>query len=80
MSTNYHTPYPAAMDYKTSLLNVPPGELDAQITINVAAINKAGFVAGKFAMVNEAGTALMFKEIVCSGGSVVISGGEVVIN
>jgi hypothetical protein len=38
MSTNYHTAYPAAMDYKTSNLNVPPGELDAQITINVAAI------------------------------------------
>jgi len=38
MSTNYHTPYPAAMDYKTSNLNVPPGELDAQITLNVAAI------------------------------------------
>ena len=38
MSTNYHTPYPANMGYKTSLLNVPPGELDAQITANVAAI------------------------------------------
>jgi len=38
MSSNYHTPYPEAMDYKTSLLNVPPGELDAQITANVAAI------------------------------------------
>lgn len=38
MSTNYHTPYPASMAYKTSLLNVPPGELDAQITTNVAAI------------------------------------------
>jgi len=40
MSTNYHTPYPAAMDYKTSNLNIPPGELDAQITINVAALKK----------------------------------------
>lgn len=80
MSTNYHTSYPAAMEYKTSNLNMPLGELDAQITINVATINKAGFVAGKFAMVNEAGTALVFKDIVCSGGSVVVSGGEVVIN
>lgn len=38
MSTNYHTPYPDAMDYKTLLLNIPPGQLDAQITIMVADI------------------------------------------
>ena len=80
MSSNYHTPYPAAMDYKTSNLNIPPGELDAQITINVAALNKAGFVAGKFVMINEDGTALVPKDIVCSDGAVVISNGEVVIN
>lgn len=36
MSDNYHTPYPEAMDYTTSNLNIPPGELDAQITIMVA--------------------------------------------
>jgi hypothetical protein len=89
MSSNYHTPYPDAMPYKTSLLNIPPGELDAQITINVTAIdaleediNQTGLSAGagKFAMVNEGGTALIFRDIVCSGGAVVISNGEVVVN
>jgi hypothetical protein len=38
MSTNYHTAYPEAMDYKTSNLNVPPGELDAQIGVHATAI------------------------------------------
>ena len=38
MSSNYHTPYSVATSYKASLHNVPLGELDAQITANVAAI------------------------------------------
>jgi len=73
MSTNYHTPYPAAMAYKTSLLNVPPGELDAQITINAADIaaleadiNQAGLSAGagKIVLVNAGGTALEFVDVI----------------
>jgi len=69
MSSNYHTPYPASMAYKTSLLNIPPGELDAQITANVAAIaaNLAKFgsmAVGKFALVNAAGTALEYLDII----------------
>lgn len=82
MSTNYHTPYPAAMDYKTSNLNGPPGELDAQITVLTNALNQTGISAGagKFVMVNAGGTAFVFKDIVCSGGNVVVSNGEVVFN
>jgi len=38
MSTDYHTAYPAAMEYKTSNLNSPLGELDAQIGTNVTNI------------------------------------------
>ena len=65
MSTNYHTAYPAAMDYKTSNLNVPPGELDAQITIVTDALNQTGLSAGagKIALVNEGGTSLEFLDI-----------------
>lgn len=73
MSTNYHTPYPASMAYKTSLLNVPPGELDAQIKINADAIdaleediNQTGLSAGagKFVLVNAGGTALEYLDII----------------
>ena len=38
MSSNYHTPWTESTDFKPSHMNVPLGELDAQITANVAAI------------------------------------------
>ena len=39
MTTNYHTPYvDDATQFKASHMNVPPGELDTQITANVASI------------------------------------------
>lgn len=90
MSTNYHTPFiDDTSKFRASHMNAPLSELDAQITANVASIdaveediNQTGLStgAGKFAMVNEGGTALAFKDIVCSGGAVVVSGGEVVMN
>lgn len=39
MSSNYHTPYEDDVtEYKAAHMNVPLGELDVQITINVSAI------------------------------------------
>lgn len=79
MSSNYHTPWvDDTTEFKTAHMNVPLGELDAQITINTNKI--ATLVAGKFMMVNEAGTAFIYKDIVTSGGNVVVAAGQVVVN
>ena len=86
MSTNYHTPFAdGTTKYRAAHHNVPLGELDAQVTANVAAIaaNLAKFgsmVAGKFVMVNEAGNAFVYKDIVTSSGEVIVCNGQVVMN
>ena len=86
MSTTYHTPYSDDVTkFRAAHMNVPLGELDAQIVINVAAIaaNLAKFgsmIAGKFVLVNEAGDALIYRDIVTSGGAVVVCSGQVVMN
>jgi len=38
MTTNYHTPWTETTDFKPTHMNPPLAELDAQITIDVAAI------------------------------------------
>lgn len=78
---DYHDQYvDQVTQFKPSHMNLPIDQLDYQIGMHAVAINKAGFASRKFVMVNEAGTALQFKDIVCSGGAVVVSNGEVVVN
>jgi len=78
MSTTYHTPYSDEVTkYRAAHMNVPLGELDEQIVINVAAIvaNLAKFgsmAAGKIALVNEAGTALEYLDIVFHGDDFIV--------
>jgi len=79
MSSNYHTPYTDDVtEFKQAHMNVPLGELDAQITINTGKI--ATLVAGKFVMVNEGGTAFIYRDIVTNNGAVVVAAGQVVVN
>jgi len=75
--------------YKASHMNAPLIELETEINTDKAAIdaievdiNQTGIAtgAGKFVMVNEGGTAFVFKDIVCSGGEVVVCSGNVVFN
>ena len=75
--------------FKASHMNAPLIELETEINTDKDAIdaievdiNQSGLSAGagKFAMVNSAGTAFVFKDVVCSDGEVVVSDGEVVID
>lgn len=90
MSNVYHTPYEDDVtQFKASHMNAPLSELDTQMHTNVEAIdalevdiNQTGLSAGagKFAMVNAGGTAMIFRDIICHGGQVVVNGGQVVVN
>ena len=90
MTTTYHTPFiDDTTKFRASHMNAPLSELDTQIVANVGTIDALeedinqtglGAGAGKFVMVNAGGTAMVFKDIVCSNGAVVVSNGEVVIN
>lgn len=79
MTTNYHTPWvDDTTQFKAAHMNVPLSELDTEITSNTTKLGSLS--ASKFAMVNEGGTALVYKDIVTSGGNVVVSDGQVVVN
>jgi len=90
MSEEYYTPYvDGTTQFKADHMNYPLEELNTQIVANVAAIdaveediNQSGLSsgAGKFVMVNQGGTAFVFKDIICNGGEVVVCNGEMVIN
>lgn len=75
--------------YSADHMNAPLIELETEINADKAAIdaleediNQTGLAAGagKFVMVNAGGTAMIFRDIICSGGEVIVSAGEVVVN